>query len=250
MRLVALVDKPRGITSFDCVERVADRFGVDKAGHTGTLDPNVTGLMVIALGESRKAMPVLMGMDKEYEGVMLLHGDAKSGYLKECVKKYTGTITQTPPVRSRVARRPRKRKVYSFNILDKKKREVGFRVKCEAGTYIRKLVHDLGECIGTGAHMKELRRISVGPFSVEESKKIDRIKKMDLLTLESVLERIGVEKVTVENSSVEEIRNGVPVDLGEKPKNGVFGIFDKKGKIIALGSVTGSRIKADRVFNQ
>ena len=66
MRLVALVDKPSGLTSFDCVEKLTKKFKVKKAGHTGTLDPKVTGLMIIALDEARKAIPVLMGKDKEY----------------------------------------------------------------------------------------------------------------------------------------------------------------------------------------
>ena len=68
---IILIDKPKGPTSFDVVERVSRILGVRKAGHSGTLDPNATGLMLIALGEARKAMPVLMGLDKEYEGIMI-----------------------------------------------------------------------------------------------------------------------------------------------------------------------------------
>ncbi|MBN2042540.1 MAG: RNA-guided pseudouridylation complex pseudouridine synthase subunit Cbf5 [Candidatus Aenigmarchaeota archaeon] len=256
MRLVALVDKPSGLTSFECVERLAKKFRVKKAGHTGTLDPKVTGLMIIALGEARKAIPVLMGMDKEYEGKMILHKYVSKDSLKTGMKKFTGEIVQTPPVRSRVARKPRKRRVYSFEFLRENSREIEFRVKCEAGTYIRKLIHDLGETIGTGAHMAELRRISVGPFGVKESLPMDKITRKDLIPIESVLERIVLKKAVVSSEAVEKIRNGVPVgkemiiksdDFG---RNETFGIYDEEGSIIALGKKSGSNINADRVFSQ
>ena len=252
---VVLVDKPKGMTSFDVVERVVRKLGIDKAGHTGTLDPNVTGLMLIALEESRKAMPVLMGLDKEYEWKMWLHGDIEKKKIEKAFRKFTGEIVQKPPVRSRVARVERKRKVHSLRILKIKGREITFEVRCEAGTYIRKLIHDIGESLGTGAHMTELRRTKVGPFSVKESVKLKDLGENKVIKLEKILKRIKLKKIIVKDEVIPKIRNGSPVfpkwvTKKEKVKeNEIVGIFDLKGKIIALGKPSGEKIKTDRVFN-
>ena len=97
-RDVILIDKPAGPTSFDVVGLVSGLLGVRKAGHSGTLDPNATGLLLIALGEARKAMPVLAGLDKEYVGVARLHGDADEGGVREALSSFRGEITQVPVV--------------------------------------------------------------------------------------------------------------------------------------------------------
>ena len=252
---VVLIDKPRGMTSFDVVERVGRILGVEKAGHTGTLDMNVTGLLVIALGESRKAMPVLMGMDKGYEGKMLLHRNVVEKTIGKTFKSFTGEIVQKPPVKSRVARVERKREIHSLKILKINGREISFEVKCEAGTYIRKLVHDMGEHAGSGAHMKELRRTSVGPFSLKESVPLSKVSEKDVIPLEKVLDRTHLKKITVNEEAVPKIRNGSPVfpewviKKDKAKDNETIGIFDKAGEIIALGKFSNKGIKTDRVFN-
>jgi len=224
------------------------------AGHSGTLDPNVTGLMLIALGESRKAMPVLMGMDKEYEGKMWLHRDIERKTIEKMFKKFVGEIVQKPPVRSRVARVERKRKIHSLRILKIKGREVAFEVRCEAGTYIRKLVHDIGEELGCGAHMIELRRTKIGPFSIKESVELENVDKSKIIKLEDILERIKLKKIIVKDEGIRKIRNGSPVfkewiTKRERAKeNEIVGIFDKSGEIIALGKPSGEEIKTERVF--
>ncbi|UCC91816.1 MAG: RNA-guided pseudouridylation complex pseudouridine synthase subunit Cbf5 [Candidatus Aenigmatarchaeota archaeon] len=251
---VVLVDKPRGMTSFDVVERVCETLGVSRAGHTGTLDPNVTGLMLVALEESRKAMPALMGMDKEYEGKMLLHGVVGRKMIEKTFKKFTGEIVQKPPVRSRVARMERKRKVHSLRILKMKDREIEFKVKCEAGTYIRKLVHDIGESLGTGAHMVELERTKIGPFLLKEAVPLSKLSEKNVITLERILERAMLKKITVKDHAIPKIRNGSPVfpewvTKKERAKEDeIVGIFKKNGEIIALGKPSGEKIKTDRVF--
>ncbi len=252
---VVLVDKPKGITSFDVVEMVCETLGIKKAGHTGTLDPNVTGLMLLALEESRKAMPILMGMDKEYEGKMLLHGEVEKGRIEKTFKKFTGEIVQKPPVKSRVARVERKRKVYFLDILRINGREIEFRVKCEAGTYVRKLVHDIGEELGCGAHMTGLKRTKIGPFELKESVPLSKLSEKNVIPLERILERIKLKKITVKEQAIPKIRNGSPVFpewivKREKAKeNEIVGIFDKGGEIIALGKPLGKKVKTDRVFN-
>ncbi len=251
---VVLVDKPKGITSFDVVESVCETLGVSRAGHTGTLDPNVTGLMLVALEESRKAMPALMGMDKEYEGKMMLHGEASTKMIERTFERFTGEIVQKPPVRSRVARVERKRRIHSLRILEIKDREVGFRVKCEAGTYVRKLVHDIGESLETGAHMSELRRTKIGSFLLKEAVSLSKLSEKNVIPLEIILERIKLKKITVKDQAIPKIRNGSPVfpewvTKRERAKEDeIVGIFDKSGEIIALGKPSGEKIKTDRVF--
>ncbi len=153
-----LLDKPSGLTSRWALERVQKKLKSQKAGHTGTLDFGVTGLLLIALGEARKTLPLLMNLDKEYEGEMHLHNDVSDDDIKKVFKEFEGKIEQLPPVRSRVARRPRIREIYSLQILGRNKRDVRFMAHCQHGTYIRKLVHDIGERLGCGAHMTKLRR--------------------------------------------------------------------------------------------
>ncbi|NIO23289.1 MAG: RNA-guided pseudouridylation complex pseudouridine synthase subunit Cbf5 [Candidatus Aenigmarchaeota archaeon] len=252
---VVLVDKPKGITSFDVVERVGQKLGIEKAGHTGTLDPNVTGLMLIALEESRKAMPVLMGMDKEYVGKMWLHGEAERKTIEKTFRKFTGEIVQKPPVRSRVARVERKRKVRSLKILKVRGREIEFKVSCEAGTYIRKLVHDIGEEMGCGAHMTELRRTKIGPFFLKESVPLSKLSVKNAIPLERILERIRLKKIIVKDQAIPKIRNGSPVfkewimKRGKTREMEIVGIFDRDGEIIALGKPSEGKIKTDRVFS-
>jgi H/ACA ribonucleoprotein complex subunit 4 len=252
---VVLVDKPKGMTSFDVVERVGQKLGIDKAGHTGTLDPNVTGLMLIALEESRKAMPVLMGMEKEYEGKMWLHGDIEREKIEKTFRKFVGEIAQKPPVRSRVARVERKRMIYSLKIVKIEGREIAFEVRCEAGTYIRKLVHDIGQSLGCGAHMTELRRTKIGPFLLKESVPLSEVSEKSAISLEKILERIGLKKIVVRDEVIPKIRNGSPVfpewviRKGRTKESETVGIFDRDGEIIALGKRTEGKIRTDRVFN-
>ncbi len=251
---VVLVDKPKGLTSFEVVERVCRKLGVSKAGHAGTLDPNVTGLMLIALEESRKAMPVLMGLDKEYVGRMILHKEAERELVEKTFEEFVGEIVQKPPVRSRVARVERKRRIYSLEILGMKGREIEFRVLCEAGTYVRKLVHDMGQRMGCGAHMSELRRTKIGPFDLKEAVTLSKLSDKSVRKLEEVLERIGLRKVVVEDRAIPRIRNGSPVFqewIIEKNYTGnerYIGIYNERNEIIALGRLMGKKIKTDRVF--
>lgn len=267
LRAVILIDKPAGPTSFDVVELVSGFLHVRKAGHSGTLDPNVTGLLLIALGEARKAMPVLTGLDKEYVGVMRLHGDVKDRELSQALMSFQGEITQVPPVRSAVARRPRKRVVHEIEILETNGRDVKFRVLCEAGTYIRKIAHDVGQSLSCGAHLIELRRSKVGPFSVERSVAVPELEKMPeskvkkvLIPLEHALDMIKLPRIVISNEYEQRIRNGSPVRrefVRSMPKvagvkeNGYAGVFNEQGSIICLArfiSKGDTLAKTDRVF--
>ncbi len=166
---IIILDKWPGPTSHDVSAVLKKVFNLKKTAHSGTLDPAVSGVLPIMLENACKIMPALQKLDKEYVGVMHLHKDVSDSDLEKAVKKFTGEIKQTPPKRSAVARKERMRRVYSFELLDRQGRDVVFRVNCQAGTYIRKLIDDLGKKIG-GAHMAELRRTKVGRF--DESKTV------------------------------------------------------------------------------
>jgi len=253
---IVLLDKSGDLTSMQCVERVKKILRAERAGHSGTLDPKVTGVLLIALNEARKAMPVLIGLKKEYEGKMHLHEDVDKERIRRVARGFVGRITQVPPVRSAVARKPREREIYSFEIIKIKGRDLHFRVGCESGTYIRKLCHDFGEKIGAGAHMTELRRTKINGFSEKECTTIEKLGKKNVIPLERILERIGLKKVIVKRDSVDRIRNGIPAKENDVIKtdrlteNEHVGIY-YRSEIIALGLVRDSKapiIKTDRVF--
>jgi H/ACA ribonucleoprotein complex subunit 4 len=165
---VVNIDKPKGPTSHQCSDYVQKILHIDKAGHSGTLDPNVCGVQPIALGRATRITQFLLTAPKEYVCLMHLHQEVDEETLRKTIEKFTGKIIQLPPIKSAVKRVERVREIYEFEILEIDGQDVLFRVKCQAGTYIRKLVHDLGQELGVGAHMAELRRTQAGPFTEKD----------------------------------------------------------------------------------
>ena len=166
------IDKPSGPTSFDVSDLVRKILGLRKTSHFGTLDPQVSGVLPIALNRACKLTGFFLGEDKEYVGIMRIHEEISIKDLQEVIgKRFLGKIMQKPPVKSRVARVLREREVKVFEILEQDQDKKGFLFKTEVqgGTYIRKLIHDLGEVLGIGAHMLELRRTRAGVFREEKS---------------------------------------------------------------------------------
>lgn len=164
------IDKSSGPTSFNVSEYIKRGLKLKKTAHFGTLDPKVTGVLPVALNRGCKLTGFFLGEDKEYVGVMRIHDEASVEEIEKAIKmKFMGEIIQLPPVRSRVKREERPRSIYEFEILEKKGKDVLFRVACEGGTYIRKLLTDLGDYMGIGAHMLELRRIRAGIFLEDDS---------------------------------------------------------------------------------
>jgi H/ACA ribonucleoprotein complex subunit 4 len=159
------IDKPSGPTSFSVSNSVKKILKLRKTSHFGTLDPKVTGVLPIALNRACKLTGFFLGEDKEYIGIMRIHKDISIEKIKKAIKeKFTGKILQTPPVKSRVKRQERQREIKSFEILEKNGQNILFRAEVEGGTYIRKLIDDLGRYLGIGAHMLELRRVRAGIF--------------------------------------------------------------------------------------
>jgi len=142
------IDKSRGPTSFAVSQFVKKTLGLAKTAHMGTLDPQVTGVLPVTLNRACKLSNWFMGQDKEYVGIMRLHGEVSDEELEKEMDKLRGKITQLPPVRSAVKRAEREREVKKFEILERKGKDVLFVAIVEAGTYIRKLCSDLGDEIG------------------------------------------------------------------------------------------------------
>ncbi|WP_152041997.1 RNA-guided pseudouridylation complex pseudouridine synthase subunit Cbf5 [Salinigranum salinum] len=160
---VVNLDKPPGPSAHQVTAWVRDLVGVDRAAHAGTLDPKVTGCLPVLLGDATRMAQVFLEGAKEYVAVLELHGPIPTD-LDRVVEEFEGPLYQKPPRKSAVTRRLRVREVYAMEVLDSRDRQVLLRIRCESGTYVRKLCHDLGLALGTGGHMGHLRRTATSPF--------------------------------------------------------------------------------------
>lgn len=163
------LDKPAGPSSHEVTAWVKRLLGLGHAGHGGTLDPKVTGVLPVTLEEATKTVQALLVSGKEYMCVMRLHNAMPKANVQAVLNEFQGEIYQRPPVRSSVKRRVRTRKIYKIDFREMAEKNVLFNVACEAGTYIRKLCFDMGEVLSVGAHMQELRRTRAGPFTETEN---------------------------------------------------------------------------------
>lgn len=262
------VDKHSGPTSHQVTAWAAKILEEKKSGHAGTLDPAVTGVLPIALGNATKAMPVLMGIDKEYIGVLRLHKEVPEGLLREAFSKFVGTITQTPPIKSAVSRRPRDRDIYQLDILEisDDRRDVLFHTRCQAGTYIRKLCHDIGQALGVGGHMTELRRIRAGNFHEKDAVPLVDIKDAHVFWKEDGEQKalrkiltpveyaiLHVKRVFIKDSTIHAITNGAPLyaaGISRIQKGIVRGetiaMYSLKDELVALGI---SKMTSEEMLN-
>jgi len=215
----------------------------------------VTGVLPIALEEATKIVQALLVSGKEYVCLMKLHGKATEKQVKEVLEEFQDTIYQRPPLRSSVKRRLRTRKIYYLDFLEMEERNVLFKVGCQGGTYIRKLCFDMGEALGCGAHMQELRRTRAGPFVENEGivtlhdvaywfmewqeKKDERILKKFIQPMEKALSLVP--KIHIRDSAVDAVCHGatltapgvLSVETGIN-QNAMVAIFTLKGEIVAL----------------
>ncbi|MGQ9759137.1 MAG: RNA-guided pseudouridylation complex pseudouridine synthase subunit Cbf5 [Candidatus Methanomethylicaceae archaeon] len=255
------LDKPPGPSSHEVVAWIKRLLSISRAGHGGTLDPKVTGVLPITLGRSTRIISFIMKSGKEYVALMELHGSVDDDRLRRVVNEFIGPVYQLPPVRSSVKRALRVRRIYSIKILEREGKFVLMRVDCEAGTYIRKLCHDIGELLGSGAHMRELRRTRVGPFR-EDNGSVNLHLLLDAITFwkdsgdESLIRKVimpieealgDFPKVYVRDSAVDALCHGanlaspgvLRVNKGIKAGDTVC-MMTLKGELIGLGRATKS----------
>jgi len=217
------MDKSAGPSSFSIDTFVKKSLNLKKTSHFGTLDPQVTGVLPVALGRACRLNEYFMHSDKSYVGIMHLREKVTKIKLEAEMKKFIGVITQLPPIKSAVARRPRQREIFEFKILEKSGQDVLFSTKVQAGTYIRKLVHDLGLQIG-GAHMLELRRTQASVFKesdpdfinlydFEKALKEDKLSDF-LISGEEAIKRV-LPEIQLSNKNITQILNGKPLMLSD-----------------------------------
>jgi len=253
---VVNIDKPPGPTSHEVVAWVKDILHVNKAGHSGTLDPKVTGALPIMLGDAVKAVGTLLTAGKEYICIMRLQRSASKVKIMETCAEFVGTIYQKPPMKSAVKRQIRKRRIYYLEIMEIEGKDVLFKVGCESGTYIRKLCHDIGEALGTGAHMLELRRIKSGPFTEanlttmhnlkdayvlwEEDGTESYLRKM-ILPMERALEHLP--RIAIRDTAVDAICHGADLAApgiltveSDIKAGDLIAVFTLKGEVVCLGT--------------
>jgi len=208
----------------------------------------------VGIGDATKAIAAVLHSGKEYVCLMQLHEDVPVERVTGVLMEFMGQIYQRPPLRASVRRETRRRTIYELEILEVDERRVLFRVACQAGTYIRKLVHDVGEVLGVGAHMKELRRTRAGPFT--ESKDLytlhhlvsasESYKANDEGALREIVRPVEesmefIPKIWVRDSAVEAICHGadlavpgiVRLDSGIRPKQPIA-LMTLKEELIAL----------------
>jgi predicted rRNA pseudouridine synthase len=160
---VVNLDKPPGPSAHQVAAWIRDATGQERAAHAGTLDPKVTGCLPVLLGRATRAARVFDDSTKEYVAVLELQGPPPAD-VDAVLAGFEGPIYQTPPRKSAVVRERRIRRIHALDALEREGRQVLLGIRCAAGTYVRKLCHDLGLALGTGAHMGALRRTATGTF--------------------------------------------------------------------------------------
>lgn len=279
---IIVINKEKGCTSHDIVYKVKKMFNT-KVGHTGTLDPNATGVLPILLGKGTKISKYLIEHDKEYEVVLQLGfktttADEEGEIIEEkevlkesleqleierILKSFIGKIKQMPPKYSAIkvngrklyeyARKgqeveikPREVEIYNIEItnIQKEKKQIEFKVSCSKGTYIRTLCEDIAEKMRTVGYMKELKRTKVGNFNIKQAITLEQLQEKENIKIITIEEMFkDKEEIILEDSKIILLLNGVKMNI-EKPK-GIYRIYNKQNKFIGLGIVQNKILKID-----
>jgi len=290
-----VIDKPVGVTSHDIVAMVRRAVGQKKVGHTGTLDPFATGVLPVALGEGTKAIQFLDESVKEYQAVLRLGvstdtQDLTGRVLSErdwstlapcdliqVAKRFTGKLSQLPPMFSalkqggvplykmarqgvEVEREPREVEIHSLCFDWIKLPEAAFTVRCSRGTYVRTLACDIGEALGCGAHLLELRRTQSGLFLENEAIGIEELRACAdpaalLFPLDRALSHLKGFELTEQGGR--RLANGIAPVAGELPDAALEGLVHDEqvrlfvgGRLAAVARFDNVRgLRLSRVFN-
>lgn len=253
------LDKPPGPSAHQVAAWVRDMAGVERAAHAGTLDPKVTGCLPILTGTATRAAQVFDDSRKGYVAVLELHARVPNDF-ETTLTEFEGPLYQKPPRKSAVARRLRTREIHRLQALEREDRRMLLDIECESGTYVRKLCHDLGLALGTGAHMGDLRRTMTGSFDDRtlvtmedladglafwrEDGDADLIREV-VSPAERALQHLP--SLTVAPLAAREIAEGAPVyapgvidsELGEIEEGGLAACYTPDGAAICLGHLVG-----------
>lgn len=287
MNGIVVLDKPSGISSAGAVDRVKRALGAKRAGHGGTLDPMATGVLVICLGEATKVASYLLSDAKAYiaefvlgietdtldrTGTIVATRDASSvtaAMVKAALDRRIGEQEQVPPMFSaikhrgvrlyqharsgvEVEREPRRIRIDRLELIAFAPPRVTLAISCSKGTYIRSLVADLGNDLGCGGHLVELRRTRSGVFSIDQAQQLDELDPQRVLPFAAAL---TLPIVQVPGPLAVRVRSGVQLSTTQLP--GIeampdsadrLQLHDEKGQLMAIAHVECGRLVYDRVF--
>jgi len=266
---VVNLDKPPGPSAHQVVAWMRDLAALDRVAHAGTLDPKVTGCLPTLLGDATRLAQVFDDAIKEYVAVLELHGPAPTDF-ESILAGFEGEIYQKPPRKSAVKRQLRTRDIYDLTPLEVEERRALLRIRCESGTYVRKLCHDIGLALGTGAHMGHLRRTATAGF--DDASLTTMYDFVDALAfyredgdeepLRSVVQpaerAIDYPEVTIAPSAAESVATGAPVyepgvlNIGNGIEPGdAVACYTPDGAVVCLGRLVGAddvAVTLDRVL--
>ena len=291
---ILLFDKPDGMSSNKALQEVKHLFFAQKAGHTGSLDPLATGLLPICFGNATRVSSFLLDADKRYDvvcqlGATTTTGDAEGEIVQtrevaeldpadvdELLQgKFTGTISQIPPMHSalkhkgqrlydlarkgiEVEREPRQVNIYSLELLLLEADSMQLRIHCSKGTYVRTLVEDIGEELGTGAYVKALRRTSVGPFEEPEMvtlEQLQHIKETDVKSLDKLLlpAETALQQypdIHLDADSTFYMRQGQAIQVPKAPTSGWVRLYDGDDRFMGMGAIQDDgKVAPKRLFS-
>lgn len=248
------LNKPQGPTSHQISDYVKRILSLNIAGHSGTLDPNVTGVLPIALGRATRIVQALLPAGKEYICLMHVHKEIPEKEILNIIEQFKGKIQQTPPLRSAVRRQERTREIYYFNVLEIDGRGVLFKVGCQAGTYIRTICDSIGKKLNSGANMQQLVRTKAGPFTDKDWASLHDLKDAyefwkegDEKEIRKIIKpfEVAVEhlpKIWVFDSTVDSLCHGALLSNpgisklnSEIKENDLVAVFSLKNELIGIG---------------
>ena len=276
-----VIDKDCGPTSHSTCDLlksllIKHKFKISKVGHSGTLDPKVTGVLVCGLNKSTRLMEYMLLSNKRYISLMYIHKSLDFKIIEKTIKSFVGKIKQLPPIISAVKREERFRNIYSIEILDRShdNKYILFDVSCERGTYIRKLCSDIGDKLNVKSQMVELRRVKAGPFCENSKNLISLDKLRNLLELYDEDKKYEVElkkyllpyeqlvkdfkKIIVCDTTIEFLKQGTDLKVPgilyiqkDIKKNDLVAIFSTQNELIAIGKsqMTTKEIKKNEKGN-
>ncbi len=278
---IVIINKEKEYTSHDVVAKVKKILNEKKVGHTGTLDPNATGVLPILLGKGTKLSKYLINHNKIYEATLKLgektdtadiegkiteEKDVKKENLSQenvtkVLKEFIGKSKQVPPMYSAIkvngkklyeyARKgqtieikPREIEIYGIELLNINNNEISFKVHCSKGTYIRTLCENIAEKLETVGYMKELKRIEVGEFNIKNAitlKELESKKGKALISIEEFLK--DKQLINLNSKKVKLFLNGVNLEF--KLEDGIYRIYNEKNEFIGTGTIKSNVLKRD-----
>ena len=275
---ILIINKPQGYTSHDIVNIVKKALNTPKVGHTGTLDPNATGVLPILIGKATKVSKYLIEHNKTYVAELALGEKSSTGdtegeiiekkevpllneeQIKQVLKSFEGKQMQTPPIYSSIkingkkayeyARKgqniqlePRPIEIMKISFIKFENNVLKYEVQCSKGTYIRVLCEDIAERLWTVGLMKNLCRTRVNEFDIEDSCKIEQIAKEKIISIEKVCNIKP--KIELDDKTKEKFLNGVKLNFNME--NGVYRIYNKK-IFLGLGVINNNILKRDVII--